>query len=282
MSLFQESETGSGRPELEPKGVKELKDKGGPPGGTSTVPATGGSAKAAAMEAIQKALTSSRLNQCKIWNLWTATVCEKGLDTSKIKGTGSLQAAPVTIPESATYGSLKLGDRIAYASRYNELTGEKDADKLVTMSPDNLAEMRSVLKAGYLRWGRTNYGGFTGGNCTYIAGVTVGWLASNIGLIPTGARVEQFNLSSGGQGHAFVVIGRDPDSRPGTLSSWGSNWFVIDPWYARQRFTPPGPYAVKDPADTSGFYDQDFVTFITDGVLTQGPAFTIEELLSLR
>jgi hypothetical protein len=246
-------------------------------------PQTGsGAAKAAAMKAIQEALPSSKLHECKISNLWTETVCEKGLDTAKVKGEVSLTAAPETIPDSATYDNLKLGARTSYAARYNELKNIKDADKLVKMSTDNLAEMRATLKAGYLQWCRTNYPSFKGGNCTYIAGVTVGWLAGNTGLIPAGARVEQFNLSSGGQGHAFVVIGRAKDSDPGKLASWGSDWFIIDQWYARQRVTPPGTKAVKDFTPASDFYDSGFEKFITEGVITKGPSFTIEELISLR
>jgi hypothetical protein len=246
-------------------------------------PQTGsGAAKAAAMKAIQEALPSSRLHECKIWNLWTDTVCEKGLDTAKVKGPTSLTAAPATIPDSATYDNLKIGDRTSYAARYNELKNIKDADKLVQLTDGNLADMRAVLKLGYLQWCRANYPSFKGGNCTYIAGVTVGWLAGNISFIPADALVEQFNLSSGGQGHAFVVIGRATDSDPEKLVSWGSNWFIIDQWYARQRVTAPGTNAVKDPAPAGEFHDSGFMTFITSGKITKGPSFTIKELISLR
>ncbi len=242
------------------------------------------SAKAKAMKAIQDAIDGSRLAGCKLWNPWEK-VYEKGLEVSKIKATPGLTAAPLTIPETATYAGIKEKaalDLRKYKARFNELKGIKEDDKLVDVTADNFDEVRLLLKKGYLEWGRTNYSGFTAGNCTYIAGVTVGWLAENTRLVPEGARVEQFNLAPGGEGHAFVVIGRASGSTPGTISTWGADAFIVDQWYARQRVTAPGKYAVKDIVKGSDFYDEDFIAFITDGKIAPGPSFTAEELAKLR
>jgi hypothetical protein len=238
---------------------------------------SGTPARITAMRAIQEALPK-KLKEGKIWNPWAATVGEKGLDIAKIKGTPGQNSPPETIPDSATFDSIKSQKRITYQGLYNQFKGIKDADQMVTLTAGNLAEMRATIKIGYLKWGLVNYKSFTGGMCTNIAAVTVGWLADNTVLVPAGARVEQFNLSSGGQGHAFVVIGRDEKSDPEKLPSWGPDWFIIDQWYARQRITSPGTNAVKDPATASEFHDADFMTFITDGKISKGPSYTIEEL----
>ncbi|TDD59209.1 hypothetical protein [Actinomadura rubrisoli] len=233
------------------------------------------------MKAIQDAIEGSKLATCKIWNLWEK-VCEKGLEVSKVKASPGLTAAPLTIPESATFAKTKGLDLRKYKARYNELSGIKDADALVDVTADNFDEVRVLLKKGYLQWGRTNYSGFTGGNCTYIAGITVGWLAENTKLLPEGVRVEQFNLAPGGEGHAFVVVGRASGSDPAKPATWGEEWFLIDPWYSRQRVTRPGTNAVKDPVPGGDYYDKDFLAFIFDGTIAPGPAFTAEELATLR
>ncbi|HET9971302.1 MAG TPA: hypothetical protein VFQ68_23910 [Streptosporangiaceae bacterium] len=240
---------------------------------------SGTPAKVTAMRAIQAALPK-RLKEGKIWNPWAATVCENGLDIAKIQGVPGQNSPPETIPDSATFDSIKPVMRKNYQGLYNQFKKEKDADQMVVLTAGNLAEMRDTLKTGYLQWGLVNYKSFTGGMCTNIAAVTVGWLADNTGLIPAGARVEQFNLSSDGQGHAFVVIGRDKDSDPEKLPTWGPDWFIIDQWYARQRITSPGTNAVKDPASASEFHDANFMTFITNGRISKGPSYTIEELKS--
>jgi hypothetical protein len=233
--------------------------------------------KVTAMRAIQAALPK-RLKEGKIWNPWTVTVGEEGLDTARIQGQPESNSPPETIPDSATFDSIRPAMRKSYQGLYNQFKKIRNDDQMVVLTTGNLAEMRATLKIGYLQWGLVNYKSFTGGMCTNLAAVTVGWLAENTGLIPAGARVEQFNLSSGGQGHAFVVIGRDKDSDPGMLPTWGPDWFIIDQWYARQRITSPGTNAVKDPTSASEFHDANFMTFITDGRISKGPSYTIEEL----
>jgi hypothetical protein len=90
--------------------------------------------------------------------------------------------------------------------------------------------------------------------------------------------VELFGFKSS-DGHAFLVVDRKDGvlSRPAT---WGSDAFVIDQWFARQRKEKPGSYAVKDVTGTEGdkYYDPFFNEFIS--VPMRGPTAFTHALLS--
>jgi hypothetical protein len=253
-------------PQMEPK-VKELKSKEGPSGG-----------KVAAMTALQQALAETRIATAKVWNPW-AEVCETGIDRTEIQGTPGLTAAPQTIPEDQTFASFTGAQKRVYAGRMRQLAKDFELE----LTEDTLATAKLLMKTEYLQWGRANWKGFAGGNCTAFAGVTAGFLAENMKLVPSGATVEQFNLSEGGQGHAFLVIGRDPSSKPGTPATWGDKCFIVDQWYARQRVSAPGKYAVKDSVgSTSDFSDEAFWKFLSTGRISRGPAYTYEQMTTLR
>lgn len=237
-----------------------------------------GSGKLDTMAALQTALSKTAIATAKIWNPWD-DACEKGVNLDEICGKPDLTAAPTTIPEDATfttYGMVKLR---GFEGRFRELS--KPAE--VSLTEKTFDQAKTLLKKGYLQWARMNWRGVKGGNCTYLAGVVIGFLSENAQLVPSGATVEQFNLEEAGQGHAFVVIGREPSSKPADLSTWGSACFVVDQWYARQRITSPGTNAVKEIADTtSSYYHADFVKFLkSGGKIYRGPAYTYQELTTL-
>ena len=258
-------------PEMEPK-VKEQKDRGGPSGAKALSP------KAAAMSTLQEALGGTAIAKAKVWNPWDLA-CEDGVNLDEVQGTASLTAAPTTISEDATFAGLKLVTKSAYVARYRELSKSMD----VELTSETFGAARVLLKTGYLQWGRANWKGVKNANCTYFAGVTIGFLSDNIKLVPEGATVEQFNLLASGEGHAFVVIGRDPESTPATLTTWGKDCFIVDQWYARQRVTKPGIFAVKDLVEDSPFYDAAFLKFLLEGGrISRGPAFSYSELTKLR
>ena len=235
-------------------------------------------AKLTSMQQINNAIIQTPIATAKVWNLWP-TCCEPGLNTLLIKGTPDLTAAPVTIPEDATFAGLKFPAKTSFLARYRQLRQSND----VMLSAETFEDARLVMKTDYLNWGRTNWRSIKGGNCTYFAGVTIGWLSDNIGLVPAGATVEQFDMTESGQGHAFVVVDRDPASTPGNPATWGLWCFVVDMWYARQRLTAPGTSPAKDLNDpTSVLYLANFVQFLGGGTITRGPAYSYEQLTSLR
>lgn len=230
------------------------------------------------MRKLQDALSETAIVKAKIWNPWD-DACEEGIDLKEIQGKPELTAAPTTIPEDATFQGLKLVTKSAYVARYRELSKSMDVD----LTAQTFDGAKILLKTGYLQWGRSNWRVVTGGNCTYLAGVTIGFLSDNSKLVPEGATVEQFNLLARGEGHAFVVIGRDPQSTPAILATWGDKCFIVDQWYARQRVTSPGIFAVKDLTEGSPFYDPAFLKFIREGgTISRGPAFSYLELTQLR
>ena len=234
--------------------------------------------KAEVMRKLQEALSETAIVKAKIWNPWD-DACEEGIDLKEVQGVANLTAAPTTIPEDTRFGDLKLVTKAAYVARYRELSKSMD----VNLTAETFDSARLLLKTGYLQWGRANWRGVTGGNCTYFAGVTIGFLSDNSKLVPEGATVEQFNLLARGEGHAFVVIGRDPQSTSATLATWGKRCFIVDQWYARQRRTSPGIFAVKDLEQDSPFYDAAFLKFIREGgTISRGPAFSYQELTQLR
>ncbi len=265
------SERAPDAPEMEPKVVEE-KARGGPPGAKAAL-----SAKAAALALLQDAFAKTPIAKAKVWNPWDQ-VCEVGIDLVEVQGTPGLTAAPTTIPEDEAFGALGLVKKSAYLGRFRELSKTMDVD----LTKDTFDRAKLLLKTGYLQWARSNWRGVTGGNCTYFAGVTIGYLSENIKLVPPGASVEQFNLEESGQGHAFVVVGRDADSKPATPATWGKDCFVVDQWYARQRVREPGRYAVKDVTDSSPFYDPAFLAFLGTGRIYRGPAYSYEDLTKLR
>jgi hypothetical protein len=239
---------------------------------------TGVSGKLAVMGALQTALAKTAIVSAKIWNPWDEA-CEPGIDLSTVRGTPDLTAAPITIPEDATFATSGLVSKTSYLGRFRELSKPQD----VSLTAQTFDQAKVLLKKGYLQWARANWRGVKGGNCTYLAGVVVGFLSENAHLVPRGATVEQFNLAQSGQGHAFVVIARDPASNPADLSAWGSACVIVDQWYARQRVTAPGTNAVKEIADTaSSYYDAGFRKFLAGGGrIYRGPAYSYQELTTL-
>jgi hypothetical protein len=175
-------------PELEPKSLKEGKAKECPGAELAAL------AKKSAMEALDKALGSTAIPKGRLWNPWPS-VCEEGLVPDSIRAAVGSLPVPETIGQDATFGSLAPVRRLNFGAKYRTLSGSQDFE----LTEDTFDVARDALKAAYLGWAaKSSWIGFKDGNCTYFAGVTIGFLARNAkALVPGGAAVEQFNLNLG-------------------------------------------------------------------------------------
>jgi hypothetical protein len=119
----------------------------------------------------------------------------------------------------------------------------------------------AVVAAGGARAG-VSIKDFPSGVCTMFACAALGHLARNPDLLDPGSVVELFKYEGDQGGHAFIVVNRA--GTPDDVDSWGPQCYVIDPWYARHRITPPGTNAVKDMTAGTAFHDPAFVAFLKD------------------
>jgi hypothetical protein len=103
------------------------------------------------------------------------------------------------------------------------------------------------------------------GTCLDISCLVVTLLGSTFRtLFRSTSVLEVCTMTTAGQSaHVLVVVNRAPGSKLSDSTTWGTEAFIVDQWYALQRNTPRGAQAVKDLDPTSPFYDQEFIDFFT-------------------
>ena len=61
-------------------------------------------------------------------------------------------------------------------------------------------------------------------------------------------------INSRGNGHVFLVAGRDQNSDPTKPDKWGGNAVVVDQWYALQKSYPAEKYPLAQYPEVSAEY----------------------------
>ncbi|GII78070.1 hypothetical protein Sru01_30520 [Sphaerisporangium rufum] len=235
-----------------------------------------GTAKQTRMSAVQAAITNTKMAGAKLWNAWPQLI-ETGVKQAERSAPAGGGNVPEIIPDGRSFDQIKkvhlrtLGDAAGLGG---------------PVTAGNLAEARRRLRDQYVAAGRANYKGLLGGNCTLFACCVIGMLADQPDLLGKGVKVEVLNLldTTGGSGHAYVVVGR-ADGDVKDIKTYGPDCFFVDQWYARHRGTEPGVLAVKDatPGEKGNrFWDFDFYAFIDDATIPAlRLAFTSDELPGL-
>ncbi|MFC6085893.1 hypothetical protein [Sphaerisporangium aureirubrum] len=234
-------------------------------------------AKQQRMAAVHAAIAATTMPRALVWNPWKH-VAEDGVDLLALSAPAQRGTVPDTIPDNREFSAIK-------AVQLSQLGAEAGYDGPVT--EHTFADAKQRLRSKYVAAGRARYANLASGNCTLFACCVIGMLADQPRLLGPGVRVELFNLAdtTGGGGHAYVVIGRaDGDFR--NLKTYGPDSFFVDVWYARQQLSSPGVNAVKDIVlhDTSNnpFWDLNFYSFMDDdNTFLLKHTFTSDELATL-
>ncbi|WP_449064534.1 hypothetical protein [Planomonospora algeriensis] len=230
------------------------------------------------MAAVQAALDQTPMTTARLWNPWPQVV-DDSLDIKALQAPARRGEVPDIIADGTTFATLKPVHRAP-------LGQAAGLDGPVTEATFDQA--RAELKRRYVAAGRAKYRTLTDGNCTLLACCVIGMLADRPELLGPGVTVELVNIvdTTGGHGHAYVVIGR-ASGDVGKIGGYGPECFFVDPWYARQQAAPPGTRAVKDATSiygdgTSPFWDLDFIAFIDDDTTpVVRLTFTSDELAKL-
>jgi len=191
-------------------------------------------------------------------------------------GKPELTAAPTTIPEDATFQGLKLVTKSAYVARYRELSKSMDVD----LTAQTFDGAKILLKTGYLQWA-VKLESRHGGNCTYLAGVTIGFLSDNSKLVPEGATVEQFNCYAW-RGACLRGDRTRPAEHAAILATWATS---ASSWTSVRTAARHIARHLRGEGLTEGspFYDPAFLKFIREGgTISRGPAFSYLETDQLR
>ncbi|GAA3080973.1 hypothetical protein [Streptosporangium carneum] len=230
------------------------------------------------MAAVQAALDMTPLATAKVWNPWRHVV-DSSLDVADLEAPAKRGEVPDIIADGKTFADLKavqLGNLGAAAGLDGPVTGA------------TFERARVELRKRYVAAGRAKYQTATSANCTLFACCVIGMFADRPDLLGPGVTVELVNILAtvGGQGHAYVLVGRAPGDLH-KIGTYGPSCFFVDQWYARQQAVKPGTNGVKDATSihgdgTSPFWDLDFVGFITDDTkLAVRLTFTSDELAEL-
>ncbi|TMR90587.1 hypothetical protein [Nonomuraea basaltis] len=212
-----------------------------------------GSTRVERMKRVQEAIDKTGMASALLWNPWKGLM-ENADDLDEIKTPAGGGQVPEIIPIGKTYQD--------YAHSAVSRTKVTVAAKVDVLTPQNFDQVVIKLKDRYVEVGRTNFADLKSANCTLFACCVIGMLATTPQLLGPGVRVELFSLveSTGGAGHAYVVVGR-ADCEVKDVDAYGADCFFIDVWYARHRCTTPGTFSVK-PATPDGagqFWDEFFL-----------------------
>jgi hypothetical protein len=234
-------------------------------------------AKQQRMAAVHQAIGNTTMPTAKVWNAWKRLL-EDGVDIKTLEAVAKVGTVPNIIPDGRQFAAIK-------PVQLSRLGAEAGLDGPVTANTFGQAKL--TLKNKYVRAGRAQYSTLDSGNCTLFACCVIGMLADQPRLLGPGVKVELVNIvdTTGGGGHAFVVVGR-ADGDINTLKSYGPDCFFIDVWYARQQLTDPGIRAVKDivvhDSANNPFWDLNFFAFMDDeNTFTVLLTFTSDELPTL-
>ncbi|MEV8637427.1 hypothetical protein AB0395_37885 [Streptosporangium sp. NPDC051023] len=234
--------------------------------------------KQARMAAVQAALGRTQMTTAKLWNPWTHVV-EDGVDIKELQAPARRGEVPDIILDGQKFSDLKavhlgpLGEAAGLGGPVTEATFDR---------------ARTELKKRYVAAGRAKYKTLASANCTLFACCVIGMFADQPELLGPGVKVELVNIldKTGGQGHAYVLVGR-ASGDVAQVGRYGTSCFFVDQWYARQQGSRPGTDGVKDATSIHGdgkspFWDLDYIGFITDETV---PAirltFTSDELAAL-
>lgn len=91
------------------------------------------------------------------------------------------------------------------------------------------------------------------GYCNLYATATVGILVAVNSPLPAGTSVEFVGSGTAARGHMFVVVNRAAGSDINDSATWGSDYVVVDYWYALQKGVAPLFWPKKQDTDFTDF-----------------------------
>lgn len=214
--------------------------------------------KQARMAAVQTAIGKTKMTTAKLWNPWPQLL-DDDVVIKRLEVAAGGGNVPEIIPDGQRFSDLKPV-RLSVIGREAGLGGP--------VTESTFAEAREKIKSKYVATGRANYRGLASANCTLFACCVIGMLADQPKLLGSGVKVELINFrdTTGGAGHAYVVVGR-AEGDVGDIKTYGSDCFFVDQWYARHKSGTPGVQGVKDavPGESPNpFWDLDFYAFMSD------------------
>ncbi|MCW2882030.1 MAG: hypothetical protein JWQ95_6130 [Sphaerisporangium sp.] len=237
---------------------------------------THASPKQVRMSAVQAAIAKTKMATAKLWNPWPQVLGDD-VDIRTLKVAAGGGSVPEIIPDGQRFSELKA----VHLARMGTEAGLGEPVTEATFS-----EAREKLRHKYVATGRANYRGLVSANCTLFACCVIGMLADQPKLLGSGVKVELLNFldTTGGGGHAYVVVGR-AEGDVKKIGSYGPDCFFIDQWYARHQSSALGARGVKDATpgqESNPFWDLDFYAFMDDETFPVVKlTFTSDDLLKL-
>lgn len=217
-------------------------------------------AKISAMAAINEGLLLTPLATAKVWNP-SKSITEPM--TPSFSGSPGLVGVPEFVADKVTFAApgRQKQNLVLLAKKAGLIDSEAN---WAQMTSEVVEELRVRAKKAYVTYGRELLKTMKGGVCTMFTCAAIGWVAENAESLPDDAVVELFAHVDSGAGHGFAVVDRNRMGNADKVDEWGDLCFVVDPWFARHRRTPPGTDHVKNLVVNDPFHLAAYVDFLKE------------------